>query len=75
MGQIDKARITWQALLRRFPYASAAADAYYSLERQKPALRAQLLQRLPAHPAALASAMEISGTEILAHEGVLYLAN
>jgi soluble lytic murein transglycosylase len=58
----------WQALLRRFPADPASADALYSLGRQQPALREQLLERFAGHPAALAAALE------LGPDGALHLA-
>ena len=48
----------WRQLLQRFSGDPASADALYALGRQDPALRAQLLRRFPAHPAALAAALE-----------------
>ena len=48
----------WRALLRRFPQAPASADALYALGQHQPSLRQQLLVRFPAHPAALAAALE-----------------
>ena len=53
-----RAQALWQQLLSRFPDQAASADALYSLGRQDPALRRQLLRRFPAHPAALAAAQE-----------------
>ncbi|MBM5799830.1 MAG: lytic transglycosylase domain-containing protein [Cyanobacteria bacterium K_DeepCast_35m_m2_023] len=58
MGQSDLAQRRWQLLLRRLPHEPASADALYALGQQQPALRQTLLQRWPAHPAALAAASE-----------------
>ncbi len=58
----------WQQLLLRFNDDPTSADALYALGRQQPALRRRLLQRFPAHPAALAAAVEQGGA------GALHLA-
>ena len=57
-GHSDAANSLWRQLLARFPQQSASADALYALGRRNPDLRRSLLQRFPAHPAALASALE-----------------
>ena len=57
-GHAHAAQALWEELLSRFPGRAASADALYALGRQTPALRRQLLQRFPAHPAALAAATE-----------------
>ena len=57
-GHAHAAQALWEELLSRFPGRAASADALYALGRQRPALRRQLLQRFPAHPAALAAATE-----------------
>ncbi|SBO43655.1 lytic transglycosylase domain-containing protein [Cyanobium sp. NIES-981] len=48
----------WSQLLRRFPKSPATADALYALGRKQPGLRQRLLTQFPAHPAALAAAVE-----------------
>jgi len=57
----------WQPLLRRLPDEPASADALYALGRQQPALRDTLLRRWPAHPAALAAAVEQPGVAAALH--------
>ena len=54
----NRAAAHWRALLRRFPQAPASADALYALGQEQPSLRQQLLVHFPAHPAALAAALE-----------------
>lgn len=54
----QRAESLWQQLLERFPEQAASADALYSLGRSNRQLRQVLLQRFPAHPAALAAAQE-----------------
>ena len=68
-GQTHTAQILWGELLQRFPDRAASADALYALGRQIPALRRQLLQRFPAHPAALAAAAEAGDAVHLARWG------
>lgn len=64
LGDAEGADRRWRLLLQRFPLAPAAADALYALGERQPALRARLLQRFAAHPAALAAA---SGSGMAAH--------
>ena len=59
LGLRDESEQHWRELLIRFPNTAASADARYHLGRSQPALRAELLQRQPAHPAALAAAAEL----------------
>jgi len=59
----------WQQLWRRFPRQAASADALYALGRNSPAWRAELLRRFPAHPAALAAAVESDNAVHLAQWG------
>jgi len=66
----NAAALRWQLLLRGFPQQPAAADALYALGQQQPALHAQLQQRFPAHPAALAAASERGRATHLARWGV-----
>lgn len=68
-GQPGRADPLWEQLLQRFPQAAASADAYYALGRSNPTLRRQLLQRFPAHPAALAAALEQNDALHLARWG------
>jgi soluble lytic murein transglycosylase len=57
-GNQTAAQRLWRQVLRRFPGSPASADALYALGRRQPALRQELLTRFPAHPAALAAALE-----------------
>lgn len=68
-GQSDQARWLWQELQRRFPDNPASADALYALGREQRPWRQRLLQRFPAHPAALAAALEAGDAQHLAHWG------
>ncbi len=68
-GQTHVARALWAELLGRFPGRAASADSLYALGRQNPTLRRQLLQRFPAHPAALAAATETHNALHLARWG------
>jgi soluble lytic murein transglycosylase len=68
LGYSQTARNHWHELLNRFPNDAASADALYVLGRDQSDLRQQLLQRFPAHPAALAAAQEQGS------EGALHLA-
>lgn len=60
LGNTERAERLWRRLLRltRLADEPASADALYALGREQPALRQRLLQRWPAHPAALAAASE-----------------
>lgn len=58
LGRVDEAEGLWQELALRFPDSAATADALYALGRKQPQLRQRLLARFPAHPAALAAALE-----------------
>ncbi|MFM7732094.1 MAG: transglycosylase SLT domain-containing protein [Cyanobium sp.] len=70
----EAAQPLWRSLQRRFPGNPASADSLYVLGRSQPALRQQLLARFPAHPAALAAALE-AGPEPEAHRlGAVHLA-
>lgn len=66
------ARSLWRELLRRFPDQPASADALYALGRGEPQWRERLLQRFPAHPAALAAALEAGPAQ--QPKGTLHLA-
>ncbi len=74
MGASSQAKDYWIDLIRKFPKTPATADAYYILGRRQPQLREQLLNILPAHPASLAAALELSITEENSYQGVLHLA-
>ena len=58
LGWSTAADRLWLRLERRFPRAAATADALYALGRHQPERRQALLMRFPAHPAALAAALE-----------------
>lgn len=58
LGWSTDADRLWRQLQHRFPNAAATADALYALGRQQPGLRQRLLMRFPAHPAALAAAID-----------------
>jgi soluble lytic murein transglycosylase len=58
LGETLAAEQLWQQLQRRFPTVPAAADGLYALGQGQPVLHQRLLQRFPAHPAALAAAQE-----------------
>lgn len=53
LGQAQQAKTAWQLLQRRHGSVPASADALYALGQRR-----TLLQRWPAHPAALAAASE-----------------
>ena len=67
LGAQTRATALWQRLLRRLGDEPASADALYALGQQQPALHGQLLQRWPAHPAALAAASEEPGLRGAVH--------
>jgi soluble lytic murein transglycosylase len=73
-GQADQAQGLWQSLWQRFPQSPASADALYSLGRQQPRWRQLLLQRVPAHPAALAAALELGPSPASRLQASLHLA-
>ena len=58
LGQPTLANQRWQELLRRFPTAPPSADALYYLGNSGSSEHQTLLQRFPAHPAALAAAVD-----------------
>ena len=74
LQQGPAAQRRWQQLLRRFPTSPASADALYALGRQDPALRQRLLEQFPAHPAALAAALEEGPAPADRLAGALHLA-
>ena len=74
LGQRERALNLWQELQRRFGGSAANADALYALGRSQPALRQELLQRFPAHPAALAAALEAGPDAAARLAGAVHLA-
>jgi soluble lytic murein transglycosylase len=74
LGEHDQARQLWQTLLHRFRGSTTSADALYALGRRRPALRAELMRRFPAHPAALAAALEAGPAPADRLAGALHLA-
>ncbi len=74
LGEDLRAISLWKELLRRFPDTASSADAYYILGRKNKSLRKLLLEKHPAHPAALASALEMQGNSRNAYLGALHLA-
>ena len=75
LQRADLAIPLWQELLQRFPAEPPSADALYTLGRQAPALRQRLLRDAPAHPAALAAALEGGPAPQQRLEGTLHLAH
>ena len=74
LGDPAAAERLWKTLQHRFPGDPASADALYALGRDRPALRQQLLRRFPAHPAALAAALEAGPEPAERLAGTLHLA-
>jgi soluble lytic murein transglycosylase len=74
LGEHDQARQLWETLLHRFRGSTTSADALYTLGRRRPALRAELMRRFPAHPAALAAALEAGPAPAARLAGALHLA-
>lgn len=74
LEQPFQAEDLWRSLLRRFPDAPASADALYVLGRDQPQWRQRLLERWPAHPAALAAAVEAGPDPSQRLKGALHLA-
>ena len=68
-GQSEAAQELWTQLLQRFPRLATSADALYALGRRDPLRRRQLQQHFPAHPAALAAAVEAGDAVHLARWG------
>jgi soluble lytic murein transglycosylase len=68
-GDPNQAISLWRQLLERFPQQPASADALYALGRSTPHLRQQLLTTFPAHPAALAAAVDSRAALHLARWG------
>jgi soluble lytic murein transglycosylase len=74
LGQAARATVLWRQLVRRFPADPATADALYALGRSEPRDRQALAQRFPAHPAALAAALEAGPGAAELRAGALHLA-
>ena len=74
LGEHDQARQLWETLLHRFRGSATSADALYALGRRRPALRVELMRRFPAHPAALAAALEAGPAPADRLAGALHLA-
>ena len=74
LGEDDQARQLWETLLHRFRGSATSADALYALGRRRPALRVELMRRFPAHPAALAAALEAGPAPADRLAGALHLA-
>ena len=74
LAEPARARQLWQALLRRFQGSPFSADALYALGRRQPALRTELMAKFPAHPAALAAALEAGPGAAERLSGALHLA-
>lgn len=74
LGENDQARQLWETLLHRFRGSATSADALYALGRRRPALRVELMRRFPAHPAALAAALEAGPAPADRLAGALHLA-
>ena len=68
-GYAREAQALWRSLLQRFPDRAASADALYALGANQPHRRQELLRRFPAHPAALAAALERGDSLHLARWG------
>ncbi|MCT0224541.1 lytic transglycosylase domain-containing protein [Synechococcus sp. CS-1328] len=74
LGDSTAATQLWQQQLRRFPDAPSSADALYALGREQPIQRQRLRQRFPAHPAALAAALEAGDQGQALLDGASHLA-
>ncbi len=74
LGQVNAAKNSWKNLLNRFPEHVSTADAYYFLGKKKPELRLELLSQQPAHPAALAAALELGEHAITPYQAAIHLA-
>ena len=73
-GKTAVAEQTWQHLLDRFPDAPGSAWARLALGKDNPVLHQQLLQKQPAHPAALTLAAGGGSEPLPLHQGALHLA-
>ncbi|KKZ12582.1 MAG: hypothetical protein TE42_04070 [Candidatus Synechococcus spongiarum SP3] len=74
-GQKGAADVHWRNLLLRFPDTPTSADSRYWLGAPGDALHEELLERFPAHPSSLASALttaQTAGPRQL--DGALHLA-
>jgi len=61
-GRKEASEGHWRSLLLRFPDTPASADARYWLGDPGDALHQELLERFPAHPSSLASALTTART-------------
>ena len=69
-GDIHTADTLWRQVLERFPDQPISARA-----RQRfPELHQELLQRQPAHPAALATALALEPDDVQGHRGAIHLS-
>ena len=69
-GDIRTADTLWRQVLERFPDQPISARA-----RQRfPELHQELLQRQPAHPAALATALALELDDVQGHRGAIHLS-
>ncbi len=69
-GDIHRAETLWRQLLERFPDQPISARA-----RQRfPEHHQELLQRQPAHPAALATAVALEADDVPGHRGAIHLS-
>ena len=69
LGDLDRAKSRWQALVLLFPDSPLSADAAYHLSRTNPDLTQHLLKQHPAHPASLERAVETKQALHLARWG------
>ena len=69
LGQTKRSKARWKELWKRFPHNPLSADAAYHLSTDDPTLTAELLQRFPAHPAALERAVQTGHAFHLAQHG------
>lgn len=69
LGDLDRAKSRWQALVLLFPDSPLSADAAYHLSRTNPDLTQHLLKKHPAHPASLERAVETKQALHLARWG------
>jgi soluble lytic murein transglycosylase len=74
LGRTGRSQVLWRQLLDRFAADPISADALYHLGREQAPLRRRLLTRWPAHPAALAAAVEAGPGAEARRQGALHLA-
>ena len=73
LGERGPAAQLWDEVLQRFPRSPSAAEAMRALSVDDPAMGLRLLEKDPAHPAALAVATDLD-PKIGPHQGALHLA-